>query len=447
MKKMNKKKWALVILCPLFIYGYVKLFYKTYSEKVVAKSADDIIAIDVKRIANTVIWDVLTTPSKWKLPSFSSVATDEVSIQDMIEIPDYLFAFHPKGQSNIAWYTAITVKDNDAFEKGMKQFHFVKSLGGKYINDTMGIQITQKNNQLLVTHASVQASELESIWDEIFVQKQSIAKDELASVIKKNSHVAMKFSKNNFAKEDFFTTINFDATQINMQSTILPNDGFVFAENNFSFGEDNLFSLGCTQPNQKLYSLLSEEKKANISKALNINIDSFMLPTNKFYQLSISGFKTRADSAITYTYDDDFNKIEKVVVNNVEEPAYEFFVNGQDVNRVYNNWLQNSKLEKLEAGYLFTPVPFVKSYCTVEETTKLIVAPKNFVASKNAKNSNCIFFINILVEKLPPAYMKYLPNDAITALKNVKQINVVANKEGNTISIKGNLVATKQKFF
>ena len=63
---MNKKRWALLVLAAILIFGYYKLFYKTYSEKAVAQNADCVVAIDVKRITNTLMWHFITTPSQWK---------------------------------------------------------------------------------------------------------------------------------------------------------------------------------------------------------------------------------------------------------------------------------------------------------------------------------------------------------------------------------------------
>ena len=85
---MSKKKWALVLLAGLLVFGYIKLFYKTYSETSIAKSADCIVVVDVKRIINTVIWNYITTPSQWKIGKLFSKKSDEISLKDMFVLPD-----------------------------------------------------------------------------------------------------------------------------------------------------------------------------------------------------------------------------------------------------------------------------------------------------------------------------------------------------------------------
>ena len=89
---MSKKKWLLLLLCILLVFGYIKLFYKTYNENTIPKTADCIIAIDVKRITNTILWNIITTPSQWKLGGVF-FGDKEGRWRDMITIPDYIFLF------------------------------------------------------------------------------------------------------------------------------------------------------------------------------------------------------------------------------------------------------------------------------------------------------------------------------------------------------------------
>jgi hypothetical protein len=425
---MNKKKWALVMLCGLLIFGYIKLFYKTYNENVVAKSADSIVAIDVKRITNTIIWQYVTTPNLWKISSSNNIETDIVSWKDMVEIPDYVLAFHASRQPANAWYGVLTIKDEAVFTKGIQQQHFEKIDSNVYVSKEVGIQFYKNGNSILVTTASEEINNLTKIATELFLQKSYISKIDLAKVINAKSHVALKLHKNNFLQEDAIITANFDANKITIEGNVIPKKEFSFTENKFDYNSTSLLSLGFTQPSTNVFALLNDDTKANISKAINVNIDTLMQQTNKWYSLDVAGIKPRADSAITYTYDDDFNKVEKVVVNNVEEPAFNFTICGDSVSKIYNNWIFSTKLEKTNAGYLFTPIPFVKSYCSVENGKALQVSANNYVAKVADKKMSCIFFMDVLLSKIPTSLLKYLPNNISKPIENFEKIEVVVRK-------------------
>src|SRR5437868_1319253 len=115
---MSKKKWVLLVILAVLAFGYIKLFYKTYTVQAVAKSADCILVLDVKRITNTIIWQFITTPGQWKASSGSSKSKPGVNWKDMVELPDYVMPFHVKDQPVNTWYLVLTVKDENNFNTG-----------------------------------------------------------------------------------------------------------------------------------------------------------------------------------------------------------------------------------------------------------------------------------------------------------------------------------------
>lgn len=84
-------------------------------------------------------------------------------------------------------------------------------------------------------------------------------------------------------------------------------------------------------------------------------MDSVFKQSNKYYNLDLSAIVQRTDSAITYTYDDEFNKVEKVVVNNIQEPAFNFMITGDSVSTIYTHLQRNNKLEKLSPEIYLHP--------------------------------------------------------------------------------------------
>lgn len=442
---MNKKKWALLFLFGALVFGYVKLFYKTYNEDTVAKSADCIITLDVKRITTTLIWNFITTPSQWKVGNiFKSGGKKEISWKDMVEIEDYIFAFHVNNQPANVWYVLLKIKNENDFTKGLLQYNFKKLNSNLYLSNNLGIQFLKNGNKILVTNYTTENnSYLALVADEIFIKKSYSSKESLKKTIDANSHLTVYLAANKFLQHDGIITGNFDKNKIEINCSLTQNTLYNFTENNFSYSANSLFTLGFTQPSAAVYGLFSDSSKNKVSKAISINIDSLIRHDNKYYSIELTGIEPRIDSAITYAYDDDFNKVEKVVVNNVLEPAYNFNIAGDSVTNIYNYFLNNKKLEQTDTGQLFTAMPFVKSYCNIKGETLLNITAANYFAQPANKNINCILFLNLLLTKIPASLLKYLPNDLIKATANIESIHLLANKKNEQLII--NCLLQKKK--
>lgn len=424
-----------MVLLGLVLFGYIKLFYKTYAVTAVAANADCIVALDVKRITNTILWNMITTPGQWKKISFSSGKKTEVSWKDMVNIPDYVLAFHVKGQPFNTWYMVLQVKDENDFARGLQFYHFKQLDSNRYAGKDYPCSFFKQGDKILVTNdASENNADLPLVANELFIQKKYIAKQTLEKAIDAKSHLAIYLASDNFLEEPAVIAGNFDKNKIEMSCTLQPKKKFIFTENNFNCNSTSLCTFALTQPSNVLFSLLSTSDKSNISKALNQDIDSVFLSSNKNYNLEISDIKTRTDSAISYTYDDDFNKVEKKVVNTVQEPAFNFTITGDSVTGIYNYWQRNNKLEPTDAGQLFTSMPFVKSYCKTSATALNIMAA-NYQPASADRNIQAVLFFKLMLTKIPNDLLRYLPDAMAKAIANLESIEFTTNKGQEHLNI------------
>ncbi|MEQ1553163.1 MAG: hypothetical protein ABL929_03235 [Ferruginibacter sp.] len=441
---MSKKNVMLFLLCSLLIFGYIKLFYKNYNENTVTKNADGIVVVDVKRIINSIIWEYITTPSLWKKPS-SKPKTDAIIWKDMVVLPDYIFAFHIPNQPINAWYSVLQIKNEMLFNKGIQQQQFIKVDSNLYVSTKLGLQYYKNDNKILVAPLLVDIKNILSVANELFLKKQYKSKMDLENIIAKKSHVAAGFYNNIYFKDDAFFTLNFDKTNVKIEGVITPNKEYLLSEKNFNYNANNLLALGVTQPHNSIYALLSNNLKQNITKAINLNLDSLMLQSNNKYAVNIAGITTKTDSAISYTFDDDFNKVEKVIVNKVEEPSFNICIVGDSINNIYNNWVNNKKIEKTNAGLLFTPIPFAKTYCTIKSINKLELAANNYKEVEKSSDIKCVCFANILFSKIPQSYINYFPTNIAEVIKKTERMHIVVQKKDEEIIIKGTITKKKEQ--
>lgn len=440
---MSKKRWALLVFIVLLAFGWYKLFYKTYSVKYIPANADAIITIDKKRIINTLLWQFITTPSQWKFSSGSSKKDSTISWRTVIDLPDYITVFHVINQPNKAWHTCLPIKDHVKITYFLQQQGFKNISGNEFYNEEKNLFVTQKQGMLIISSSKAADTALQAnVITSLFDVKKTITEAQFKKITAAKSHVAAMFLQNNFLEEDAIVKANFDKQKIEILSTLQPKQQFSFTENNFTFSNSSLFNLHLSQPNTAVYNLLDNTTKEKISKALNFNTDSLFLPSNKTYQLQVDKFINRVDSAISYTYDDEFNKIEKVVVNNVQEPVYNFRVTGDSVNNIYNNWQKNKLLEPTPQGNLFTPIPFVKSYTTVSGN-QLIVQPSNYKALATNQNFKGIAHVQLNIADIPANLLNYLPDELRKGIANLQSLVITAEQKDKAVELK--TVVSKKK--
>jgi hypothetical protein len=362
----------------------------------------------------------------------------------MVKIPDYVFVFHTAGQPGNAWYSMLEIKNETDFSNGLPLYHFEKgdSLNGMqmYFSTQQGLAIIRSGNKVLIGNNAVENKNyLRQVANEMFVQKQFVAREKLFKNIGASSHLSILIEKNHFLKEDVIAKINFDKKSISVDALLIPQKQFVFAENNFTCPAGSLCTSGFTQPSSSAYDLLTVETKTKISKAINFNIDSLLLQRNHYYDLDISAIAPRVDSAISYVYDDNFNQVEKVVVNKVMEPSFKFNIHGDSISNIYNYWNNNGQFEETTRGALFLPIPFVRSYCSKRNDKELSIASAGFQNSTNTSSVNCIFFFKLLITKIPVELLKYLPTDLQRSIANLESAEMTLKKAGENIKLEGRI--------
>ena len=88
-------------------------------------------------------------------------------------------------------------------------------------------------------------------------------------------------------------------------------------------------------------------------------------------------------------------------------------------------------------------MPFVKSYCSIENKNTLLTTANNYKVKTADKNMQCIFFMNVLLSKIPASLLKYAPTDVGKTISNFETIEMIAKKDEGKIFIKA--IISKKK--
>jgi hypothetical protein len=437
---MKKRKWFLLAVILLVFIAWYNLFHKSYSNKTIAKSADIVLSIDVKRNTNTILAYFLTTPAEWNFRSILHFNKDTTfDWKSAIIIPDYIFIFHCKSQPAGAYYFILTIKNDSDFQKGLAVYDFKEASKEngqvEYYSDKLGVVLVKNNDQILISNLNSKNKELIlSVADEIFNKKEYISKAALEKIVSPPNHFTIYLQQNNFLQEDAIINGNFKKGQLVVEGLLNPRKQFSFIEDSFNVCSQSLFSLAFTQPSPAVYTLLPTDIKANLSAALNFNVDSLLSTQNKKYSLDISGIKSRTDSAVSYTFDDDFNKVEKVVVNQIQEPSFNFIIYKEDSGNLFQYWKKNKNIEKDSIGDLFVSIPFVKTYA-YNTNDSLSLTSYNYNRLITKEQLKCIGSLTINTNKITPNLINYLPDYGSKIITNIESVNCKVKKNNESINI------------
>ena len=84
--------------------------------------------------------------------------------------------------------------------------------------------------------------------------------------------------------------------------------------------------------------------------------------------------------------------------------------------------LAAGKLESAPEGDLFTPVPFVKSYCRITSSGSLLVTSNNYLPAAENNSVEAVAFFHLLLTKIPASLMKYMPAAFVKAVGNIEKV-------------------------
>jgi len=450
MALIKRKRWLLILLAIITITGYFILFYKTYNEKTVARNADHIIAVDIKRLTNTIIAQYLTAPSQWKKLFRPSRKKKEADWKDWVKLPDYIFIFHVAGQPLNAWYTVLEIKDDINFEKNISTLHFRNIAGtSRFISDSLGLEFIKHGASILLGNASVENKTLiTNTAADLFKNKNHISREKLHNNIAAAAHVSWSFTGDSTISEGK-GAINIKKNSISSIVTLTSKDKTTFEQKNIPVADSALFSLNIITDPAFFNKLVPKATRDRISRLVNFNIDSLFQPGISSWQAQINGFTQKADTAISYSYDDDFNPIEKQVINNITEPDFSTTISGKNADAVYRYWKDSGVLQSTEQGELFTSMPLVKSYAILKEGTQLTVQSPGFkVPTPSQSNNAGIMNLSVNPQRLPDSLQKYLRKQFRAITRKLVLVRLLADsKTAGSITIQTTLVKKKDSFW
>lgn len=358
---MKKKLFAFVLL--LFAGMMYFVFYYKQNTKIFSpQEADVIILIDTKKLTREYVYSLAGHPSLW----FKSKEKNTISFRESgVKIPDFLQAFHLKSSKVSNWYSVFELEDRKTFLLFLKQQKFTDLGNQMFRKDQVFIKILGKN--LIIGSSS---DDFERINNQLFHSSQANLFDADALVTNGLGSIILNTKK---GSHNLSIELKHDEIEIRNQS-------------------DSYDPSPAISKLLKTDSFLETELDAENIKIFSSFFDKTFADSSSINQMKVSVHLEEVnDTIITYSYDDNFNEVEKKTFQKIIQPNY--IIDFQSLNPEKTElYFQNKKW--INAQNQFTAIPFQPNLITQNSKGFKIKSTRKPVQQSFNLNENYIFVKN-----------------------------------------------------
>jgi len=358
---MKKKLFALAFLL-LAGTVYFVFYYQKDTKIFSPKEADAIILVDTKKLTREYVYSLVGHPSLW----FGSKKKNTISFRKSgVEIPDFLQVFHLKNTKVSNWYSVFELEDRKTFLLFLKQQKFTDLGNQMFRKGQVVIKIFEKN--LIIGSSS---DDFERINNQLFHSSQANLFDADALVTNGLGSIILNTKK---GSHNLSVELRHDEIEIRNQS-------------------DSYDPSPAISKLLKTDSFLETELDAENIKSFSSIFDETFADSSSINQMKASVHLEEVnDTIITYSYDDNFNEVEKKTFQKIIQPNY--IIDFQSLNPEKTKlYFQNKKW--INGQNQFTAIPFQPNLITQQSKGFEIKSTRKPIQQSFNLNENYIFVKN-----------------------------------------------------
>lgn len=328
---MKKKLFALAFLL-LAGTVYFVFYYQKDTKIFSPKEADAIILVDTKKLTREYVYSLAGHPSLW----FESKGKNKISFKKSgVKIPDFLQVFHLKNSKVSNWYSVFELEDRKTFLLFLKQQKFTDLGNQMFRKDQIYIKLLGKN--LIIGSSN---DDFERINNQLFHSFQANLFDADALVTNGLGSIILNTKK---GSHNLSVELRHDEIEIRNQS-------------------DSYDPSPAISKLLKTDSFLETELDAENIKSFSFIFDETFADSSSINQMKASVHLEEVnDTIITYSYDDNFNEVEKKTFQKIIQPNY--IIDFQSLNPEKTKlYFQNKKW--INGQNQFTAIPFQPNLIT-----------------------------------------------------------------------------------
>ena len=360
--------WIVILLTAVgsMTFLYWSGFKKHFDENTIHQNADQVVMVDVKNIRNYFAFSYLKNPSEWQWGAANNKPNELFDLSDFgIKVPDYFAFFHIENQPQNLFYCVTEIQTVTNFEKAITKAHFIKNSlkNGMvcYYSKALKLFIAKHSSQILC--ATIPENEKEivlKIADDLFSKKLFLDTKKIQKTIGTSNAINVWIKKNSILEQDGIVNIQLHDNEVVAEAQLQLNPKYG-SETQFSENPEGLLSLGFDFKMFRNHKIISQNS-AKINKIIGFDLDSILAHNPTKTELVLNGIIEKKDSAISYSYDDDFNAVEKKIIHITREPSFYFSMQSGNSKNVFN-YLKSQKVINNEQ--VFVNFPLAKTTASV----------------------------------------------------------------------------------
>lgn len=429
MKKFLKITAVILLSLLIFFVGTFKYRQYKASQILIPKNTTTLIKISVDEMYKSLALNMITHPGFYLKPDLKKDSLSKTNKFDHgLKIPSSIYLYTIQDQPTTALFSRLIIDDFNKFElfiKNTLKLQLSKKDGLNHGKSKLGNLAVLYNADNAAIVFSNEAGKYVATLTEILNQKNQIQleKSKFKYISQSTDHIAFYNIKNN-------ASINFEKGLLKFENdfvseTIVPQKKTTHRK----FDNQSVMNMWFNA------DFVSTSNKTHRLKNISLDSDSLTKYYNGYMDFEWTGTTHQLDSIITYEYNDDFEKVEKITLQKREIPN---LVMSIDATAGLQNYLSRQNVINLDSGTINKSVfPLYKLFVS-EADKKLILSTKKAAdLNSNFISSNIFFGLNINFKPLNkqasfPFFKPYF--------KSFKHLNVVGKATSNNkIRIEGTL--------
>tara|TARA_R110000868_G_scaffold68720_3_gene203233 strand:+ start:14361 stop:15758 length:1398 start_codon:yes stop_codon:yes gene_type:complete len=440
---------GIIIIFILTVLGY--FIYTQHQKVAVLKNvvhvdAESVIKVGIHEIKKTLVFDVLSSPSYyWQNSNLTDTKKEKDSLDEQkkgIDLLPYALVFYTMKNVKNTVFTTFKIDDTKDFEAFSLRYLTDKNISitkdvYTYAIDEKSKMILAWNSERLAVAFSPKLSfkACKQVFDDVLLRNNVIhdsdnskinklsSRDDHITYLSGNSEVALNFVDGKAVLEGNIFTASPDSFNTEITYTPLQNASLeLYIDANF---EHNDF--------KKVVADLLEG--ASFFENNNIEISSFLDKVNGVISLAVKGTTTQKDTIITYEYDDNFEKVETLSIQEKNVPAIVMNIGSEKDITAYL-----TKQGAIKNGIL-TAIPYYTFYTKADALSVTFTTANQIIAAQKKKGS---YFFSLETNFSHLQQDLNIPKaDKVASLLETLRINAQQGEE-NEIVIEGKLEAVNR---
>ncbi len=412
MKSKKIRLAAIILLLLVFFMAYLQLRQYNSYRTPIHNQAKAIIKINVDGIYKTLALDFITHPFYYLKKGEEGKASKSEK-DNGIEIPANIFLYNVSTKSAGTFFCSLPITDIAVFKRFIIEKLHISSF--KKINDdiAVGTSIDQKltiaytTDNMAIAY-SIKKEDVFDILTDILSHKSVLATSDIKIKKLKQANDHIDYLSNNDVG-----SMNFKDGKISLSAEFTSDSFLPIGEKitHRSFPAESILKMWLNAPIDKQI-----ENTVFKIKNYTFQTDSLLKNYKGYLDIELLNTVTQTDSVITYDYNDDFEKVEKLGAVKVEVP--EITISLKSKPEALLNHLKNKNTIKPDNTVNKDLFPLYTIYSSKNADYLHFSTKKGDTRNSIQENSNYFFFLEINLDKIRsqnqfPLLNSYISNTSL----------------------------------